>query len=233
MSEASDESRKRKCCGTSEDSLIWCNSTDNAGLLFSTIVLLGILYAGVVTALVAAEGDMSIANTTIVLFLIFMSFWAQMKTMLGDPGTVPANAYPLPKDADVGQIVCGRCECYKPPNSHHGTNCISRNSIVIHSFVCIISDRKHAFSFIRSTDRVSKRCISRMDHFCPWMNNAIGAKNQKNFFLFLIYTDLASIYLYIVIVLHLVSLYVSYWRYTTIYAIIPQYSQSAYPFASS
>ena len=42
-------------------------------------------------------------------------------------------------------------------------------------------------------DRMSGRCISRMDHFCPWTNNAIGAKNQKSFILFIAYTDLASL----------------------------------------
>ncbi len=56
-------------------------------------------------------------------------------------------------------------------------------------------------------DRVSNRCISRMDHFCPWTNNSIGAKNQKHFFLFLIYTDLASMYLYVYLSLHLVSFF--------------------------
>jgi hypothetical protein len=44
-----------------------------------------------------------------------------------------------------------------------------------------------------------------MDHFCPWMNNAIGAKNQKNFFLFLVYTDIVAVYAYIVLVIHLVG----------------------------
>jgi hypothetical protein len=43
-----------------------------------------------------------------------------------------------------------------------------------------------------------------MDHFCPWMNNAIGAKNQKNFILFLIYTDIVSAYMYIVVAWHMV-----------------------------
>lgn len=55
------------------------------------------------------------------------------------------------------------------------------------------------------SDRISNRCISRMDHFCPWMNNAIGAKNQKNFLLFLIYTDLVSAYMYVVVAWHMVS----------------------------
>ena len=52
-------------------------------------------------------------------------------------------------------------------------------------------------------DRVSDRCISRMDHFCPWTNNSIGAKNQKHFFLFLTYGFAASAYVYILLITHL------------------------------
>lgn len=53
-------------------------------------------------------------------------------------------------------------------------------------------------------DRVSNRCIVRMDHYCPWTNNAIGAGNQKMFILFIIYLDLASLYLYSLVAIVLV-----------------------------
>ncbi|XP_041087962.1 zf-DHHC domain-containing protein [Polyodon spathula] len=42
--------------------------------------------------------------------------------------------------------------------------------------------------------RVCQRCIRRMDHHCPWINNCVGELNQKYFIQFLFYTGLASLY---------------------------------------
>lgn len=163
------------CFGTHEGHRIWCNSNDSTGVIFATIVWICMLYALVTLIYVYSVGELDLTNFAIILILIFLSLWSHLKTMLSDPGAVPSNAHPAAKDLASGVTIsmCGRCDGYKPPMSHH--------------------------------DRISNRCISRMDHFCPWMNNAIGAKNQKDFFLFLMYTDIVSIYMYIDMALHLID----------------------------
>ncbi|XP_078491793.1 palmitoyltransferase ZDHHC3 isoform X2 [Ciona intestinalis] len=42
--------------------------------------------------------------------------------------------------------------------------------------------------------KICRRCVRRMDHHCPWVNNCIGEMNQKYFIQFLFYTALLCIY---------------------------------------
>ncbi|KAL9875812.1 palmitoyltransferase ZDHHC3-like [Glossina fuscipes] len=42
--------------------------------------------------------------------------------------------------------------------------------------------------------RICKRCIRRMDHHCPWINNCVGERNQKYFLQFLVYVGVQAIY---------------------------------------
>ncbi|KAL0140261.1 DHHC palmitoyltransferase-domain-containing protein [Mucor lusitanicus] len=50
------------------------------------------------------------------------------------------------------------------------------------------------------------RCVLKMDHHCPWVNNCVGFANYCHFFRFLIYVDISSIYLFILLSCRLAQL---------------------------
>lgn len=142
----------------------FCNSNNILGIICSCVFIFFTLYSIVITSLLVKSNDWSSLNGIIVCVLFFMTLWSHMTTMLSDPGVIPYAVRPLSVTLASGLPITMCTKC----------NTFKPN--------------------LAHHDSVSNRCISRMDHFCEWTNNAIGAKNQKVYILFLLYLSTASIY---------------------------------------
>ena len=105
----------------------------------SALVWVLMLYSSATVTLLTVTEGIPVTCGMIYNILCFMALACHAKTSLTDPGSVPIAAIPserqrLLKDS---HSMCGQCQTFKPPMSHH----------------C----------------RICNRCISRMDHHCPWV----------------------------------------------------------------
>ncbi|XP_012575753.1 PREDICTED: palmitoyltransferase ZDHHC3 isoform X3 [Condylura cristata] len=127
----------------------------------------------------------SIINGIVFNLLAFLALASHCRAMLTDPGAVPkGNAtkeFIESLQLKPGQVV------YKCPK------CCS-----------IKPDRAHHCS-------VCKRCIRKMDHHCPWVNNCVGENNQKYFVLFTMYIALISLHALIMVGFHFLHCFEEDW----------------------
>uniref|UniRef100_A0A8C2AVP4 Palmitoyltransferase n=1 Tax=Cyprinus carpio TaxID=7962 RepID=A0A8C2AVP4_CYPCA len=127
----------------------------------------------------------SLVNGTLFNSLAFLAVASHFRAMCTDPGAVPkGNAtkeYIESLQLKPGQVV------YKCPK------CCS-----------IKPDRAHHCS-------VCKRCIRKMDHHCPWVNNCVGESNQKYFVLFTMYISLISLHALVMVVFHFLYCFEDDW----------------------
>jgi len=95
--------------------------------------------------------------------------------MTTDPGSVPKNARPLIDDEEE--------RAYDPSRSKTGE-----------SFKKYCK-RCKAFKPTRAHHcSICDRCIIKMDHHCPWVNNCVGIGNHKLFLLFIFFVFVVSLY---------------------------------------
>ncbi|GAB9466587.1 hypothetical protein Gpo141_00003958 [Globisporangium polare] len=173
---ALEKRRKEQACGTGFNVRLWCN-TDPCGLICAALSWFLVLYAECVVVGVviypwmglSLMGLLNIAAFTTICFLALVSHG---KAMLTDPGAVPQSALPLAL-IDSSKEDISRIEEQK-----YRTCRRCRQFKPGRAHHCSICDR----------------CVIKMDHHCPWVNNCVGLGNHKFFLLFIFYVFLLSFY---------------------------------------
>lgn len=101
------------------------NSGDQAGSIMASLVWVLMLYSAVtVTLLTITEGIPPVFGM-IYCFLCSMALACHAKTSLTDPGSVPQAAVPMENERQysASHSMCGQCQTFKPPASHHCRIC--------------------------------------------------------------------------------------------------------------
>jgi len=175
----------------------WC-IRDICGIICAILTWSLILYAKFVVYFVILIPAMAIHTVYVVfnmllyLALSTLAFTSHIRTMLTDPGAVPRGNATKEAIAAMGlqqgQVIF---KCQK---------CCS-----------IKPERAHHCS-------VCHRCIRKMDHHCPWVNNCVGENNQKFFVLFTFYIATLSIHSLVLVILQFITCVHSEWKECSSYS---------------
>lgn len=113
---------------------------------------------------------------------------SHFKAMTTDPGAVPPDAKPLPDPEENGeQKVQNETSDDDVPLVKPTNTSSMRGRRLCRRCNTFKPARAHHCS-------VCKRCIIKMDHHCPWVNNCVGIGNHKYFLLFIFYTCISCMY---------------------------------------
>jgi len=156
-------------CGTSADARVWL-CLDCCGLVCACVsqAIIGFSMAAVSRDL-ARHGTGLLVAVHLLLFNAVggLASFSHLRAMLSDPGAVPKSAAPLARDEERARLAASAASGYRTRAKGWCHRCASYKPPRAHH------------------DSVTNRCIVKMDHYCPWTNNAIGVRNHKFFILFI------------------------------------------------
>lgn len=150
---------------------LWC-ITDICGIICAVMTWFLVIYAEfVVMAVILGTSNHPVYTSINLIFFnsfAILALTSHTRAMFTDPGAVPKGNATRENIQRMGlregQVI------FKCPK------CCS-----------IKPERAHHCS-------VCQRCIRKMDHHCPWVNNCVGENNQKFFVLFTFYIALLSLH---------------------------------------
>lgn len=129
--------------GTRHGKGIWWNGADRIGSLMAITVWILMLYSMITVLLLVKSSHISALSAAVFITLTTLALASHAKTALTDPGSIPPTAVPV-------------------------QNKLSATQLHFHSMCSQCQSYKPE---IAHHCRICNRCISRMDHHCPWMNN--------------------------------------------------------------
>lgn len=139
-----------------------------AGITYGLILYAEFVVIGVILSTDFPSSPWAYLHSLLFTCLALLAVSAHARSMTSDPGTIPKGNFNEDNIRNSGYAagdVVVRC-----------TKC-----------ECIKLHRAHHCS-------TCQRCIRKMDHHCPWINNCVGEYNQKFFMLFTFYIMMISIY---------------------------------------
>mmetsp|Transcript_22673 Transcript_22673/g.29449 ORF Transcript_22673/g.29449 Transcript_22673/m.29449 type:complete len:286 (+) Transcript_22673:83-940(+) len=174
--------------GTHFEAKIWCN-LDPCGLICAGITGFLIIYAQYTITAAILVPWLEWSVTGLLLFLLYnllavAAIVAEIKAMITDPGSVCKD--PIPYDEEEA----GTGDDEGKAEDETGRKYYRRWCRRCKGYK---PPRAHHCS-------ICMRCIIKMDHHCPWVNNCVGALNHKFFLQFIVYVfALCSFTLFLVI----------------------------------
>ncbi len=134
--------------------------------------------------------------------LLAMVFVCYFRAMCTSPGHIPQTSFWREGDFVIlerdSKIVLDAISSLNAPISPEAIKVIRRIPVVERK------QRSGKFRLCKQCDSfkpdrahhcsICERCVLRMDHHCPWVNNCIGFGNYKYFILLLFYVDLTLLF---------------------------------------
>ena len=171
----------RHLCGTNEGARFWLN-VDICGLICGSLTWFLLFYGSYATTFFIVFPWMNSSLSAyfhIFVFncLVLMAIYSHIMTMMTNPGAVPKSALPLLDDQQ---------------ENDHEENKKQINGLEKFKKLC---KRCRHFKPIRAHHcSMCGRCIIKMDHHCPWVNNCVGIGNHKLFIVFLFWVNVVCWY---------------------------------------